>query len=110
MAAEKAGAQWLLVELDNCATDMEEAVRHSARFLVSKGLAAGACGCGCGYGIGSRLRLRRRNRAAAAATGCGDGVRLRLRLRLRRRVRSAGPRLDSWSGTWPPKPRSGPQA
>jgi len=46
-AAEKAGAQWLLVELDNCATDMEEAVRQSARFLVSKGLAAGACGCGC---------------------------------------------------------------
>ncbi|HUT32596.1 MAG TPA: sugar phosphate isomerase/epimerase [Planctomycetota bacterium] len=46
-AAEKAGTKWLLVELDNCATDMEQAVRDSASFLIGKGLAAGACGCGC---------------------------------------------------------------
>lgn len=46
-AAEKAGAKWLHVELDNCATDMEEAVRQSAEYLVRNGLAEGACSCGC---------------------------------------------------------------
>ena len=46
-AAEKAGTKWLLVELDNCATDMEQAVRDSAAFLISTGLAEGACSCGC---------------------------------------------------------------
>jgi len=44
-AAEKAGTKWLLVELDNCATDMEQAVRDSAKFLISKGLAEGSGGC-----------------------------------------------------------------
>ena len=49
-AAEKAGTKWLLVELDNCATDMEAAVRESAEYLIGNGLAEGAgCdeGCGC---------------------------------------------------------------
>jgi len=40
-AAEKAGTKWLIVELDRCATDMEEAVRQSARFLIENGLAQG---------------------------------------------------------------------
>ncbi|HPD15965.1 MAG TPA: sugar phosphate isomerase/epimerase [Planctomycetota bacterium] len=43
-AAEKAGTKWLLVELDNCATDMEAAVRQSAEYLINEGLAEGA-GC-----------------------------------------------------------------
>ena len=49
-AAEKAGTAWAIVELDNCATDMEEAVRQSARFLIDSGLCEGntpCCGC-CG--------------------------------------------------------------
>jgi sugar phosphate isomerase/epimerase len=47
-AAEKAGTQWLHVELDSCATDMEEAVRQSAQFLMMNGLAEGRkCGCSC---------------------------------------------------------------
>jgi len=45
-AAEKAGTKWLLVELDNCATDMEAAVRQSAEYLVGNGLAEGAGCCG----------------------------------------------------------------
>ncbi len=32
-------AQWLVVELDECATDMMEAVRKSYRYLTSEGLA-----------------------------------------------------------------------
>lgn len=40
-AAEEAGAKWLIVELDNCATDMEEAVRASAAYMISNGLAEG---------------------------------------------------------------------
>jgi len=40
-AAVKAGTKWLLVELDSCATDMEEAVRQSARYLIDNGLAKG---------------------------------------------------------------------
>jgi len=47
-AAEKAGTQWLHVELDSCATDMEEAVRQSALFLTQNGLAEGRkVGCCC---------------------------------------------------------------
>jgi sugar phosphate isomerase/epimerase len=45
-AAEKAETKWLLVELDSCATNMEEAVRDSARYLIGNGLAEGTCGCG----------------------------------------------------------------
>jgi sugar phosphate isomerase/epimerase len=40
-AAERAGTEWLIVELDNCATDMEEAVRQSAEYMLSAGLAEG---------------------------------------------------------------------
>jgi len=40
-AAERSGTKWLIVELDRCATDMEEAVRQSARFLLENGLARG---------------------------------------------------------------------
>ncbi|MFW6164494.1 MAG: sugar phosphate isomerase/epimerase family protein [Planctomycetota bacterium] len=49
-AAEQAGTAWAIVELDNCATDMEEAVRKSAAYLMSHDLAEGnppSCGC-CG--------------------------------------------------------------
>jgi len=45
-AAEKAGTKWLLVELDNCATDMEAAVRQSAEYLMGRDLAEGAGCCG----------------------------------------------------------------
>ena len=34
-------AQWLIVEMDSCATDMMEAVRKSAHYLKSKGLGVG---------------------------------------------------------------------
>jgi hypothetical protein len=40
----KAGAEstdWLIVELDRCATDMMEAVRKSYQYLIEKGLAPG---------------------------------------------------------------------
>lgn len=37
MAAEKAGVEWLIVELDSCDTDMMEAIRKSRDFLFSKG-------------------------------------------------------------------------
>lgn len=40
-AAEKSAVEFLIVELDSCATDMIEAVRDSYTFLVGKGLAAG---------------------------------------------------------------------
>jgi hypothetical protein len=33
--------QWLIVELDECATDMLEAVEKSYRYLVEKGLGRG---------------------------------------------------------------------
>ncbi|MFC1806149.1 sugar phosphate isomerase/epimerase family protein [Planctomycetota bacterium] len=49
-AAETAGTAWAIVELDNCATDMEEAVRKSAVYLLGNGLCEGnapSCGCGC---------------------------------------------------------------
>ncbi len=39
--AESKTAQWLVVELDNCATDMMEAVRQSYKFMTSNGLAKG---------------------------------------------------------------------
>ncbi len=35
------GAQWLIVELDRCATDMLQAVDESYRYLVGEGLAHG---------------------------------------------------------------------
>jgi len=40
-AAEKSAVEYLIVELDDCATDMLEAVRDSYTFLVGKGLATG---------------------------------------------------------------------
>ena len=40
-AADEDVLQWLVVELDECATDMTEAVRESCRYLVGEGLAAG---------------------------------------------------------------------
>ena len=40
-AADPAVTDWLIVELDNCATDMAGAVRESARYLISSGLAEG---------------------------------------------------------------------
>ena len=39
--ASEGTAQWLIVELDECATDMMEAVRKSYTYLVGKGLARG---------------------------------------------------------------------
>ncbi|MCY3020081.1 MAG: sugar phosphate isomerase/epimerase [Planctomycetota bacterium] len=40
-AAEKSIVEFLIVELDDCATDMIEAVRDSYTYLTSKGLAQG---------------------------------------------------------------------
>jgi sugar phosphate isomerase/epimerase len=40
--AAQATAEWLIVELDRCATDMMEAVRKSYQYLVGNGLARGA--------------------------------------------------------------------
>lgn len=40
-AADQNVLEWLVVELDDCATDMMEAVRDSYRYLVSNGLAEG---------------------------------------------------------------------
>ena len=40
-AADPEVLQWVIVELDDCATDMMEAVRESYRYLVGAGLAAG---------------------------------------------------------------------
>jgi sugar phosphate isomerase/epimerase len=36
-AADESTTQWLIVELDRCATDMQEAVRKSAAYLASAG-------------------------------------------------------------------------
>ncbi len=44
-AIVQAGAphtQWLIVEIDRCATDMYDAVARSARYLMAKGLGRGA--------------------------------------------------------------------
>ncbi len=40
-AADPSVLEWLVVELDNCDTDMLQAVKQSYRYLVSSGLAAG---------------------------------------------------------------------
>ena len=40
-AADPNVLQWLIVELDRCATDMTEAVRQSYQYLTSQGLALG---------------------------------------------------------------------
>lgn len=54
-AADPNVCDWMIVELDACATDMTEAVRDSYNYLVGKGLAegnkkVGGCCCGCGGG------------------------------------------------------------
>jgi len=41
VAAGAGSTEWLVVELDRCATDMMEAVRTSYRYLIGKGLARG---------------------------------------------------------------------
>jgi sugar phosphate isomerase/epimerase len=41
VAAGSAAAEWLIVEIDRCATDMLEAVAKSCRYMVGKGLAHG---------------------------------------------------------------------
>lgn len=41
IAASAGSAEWLIVELDRCATDMLEAVRKSYTYLTGKGLARG---------------------------------------------------------------------
>ena len=41
VAVGAASTEWLIVELDRCATDMLEAVRKSYQYLVGKGLARG---------------------------------------------------------------------
>jgi sugar phosphate isomerase/epimerase len=41
VAAGAGSTEWLVVELDHCATDMMEAVRKSYRYLIGKGLARG---------------------------------------------------------------------
>jgi len=40
-AADPTVLDWLVVELDHCATDMMQAVRESYAYLTSKGLASG---------------------------------------------------------------------
>ncbi|NSW56744.1 MAG: sugar phosphate isomerase/epimerase [Armatimonadetes bacterium] len=40
-AADESVLEWLIVELDSCATDMMEAVRDSYAYLVGEGLAVG---------------------------------------------------------------------
>ncbi len=40
-AADESVTQWLIVELDNCNTDMVQAVKDSYNYLTSKGLAEG---------------------------------------------------------------------
>jgi sugar phosphate isomerase/epimerase len=42
IVAAAGGAQWLIVELDRCATDMLVAVEQSHRYLVQEGLGHGA--------------------------------------------------------------------
>ena len=39
--AAEGAAEWLIVELDRCATDMMEAVEKSYQYLVAGGLARG---------------------------------------------------------------------
>jgi sugar phosphate isomerase/epimerase len=41
VAAGEGSTEWLVVELDRCATDMMEAVRKSYHYLIEKGLARG---------------------------------------------------------------------
>src|ERR1700752_411593 len=41
VAAGAGSAEWLVVELDRCATDMMEAVRKSYQYLIGKGLGRG---------------------------------------------------------------------
>jgi sugar phosphate isomerase/epimerase len=41
VAAGAGSTEWLVVELDQCATDMLEAVRKSSRYLIEKGLGRG---------------------------------------------------------------------
>jgi sugar phosphate isomerase/epimerase len=41
VAAGAGSTEWLIVELDHCATDMMEAVRKSYQYLIGKGLARG---------------------------------------------------------------------
>jgi hypothetical protein len=40
-AIPAANPNWLILEMDFCATDMMEAVKESYRYLTSNGLAAG---------------------------------------------------------------------
>ena len=40
-AADQATLQWIIVELDDCATDMMQAVRESYAYLTAEGLAEG---------------------------------------------------------------------
>lgn len=44
VAASAGHAEWLIVELDQCASDMLEAVRRSYAYLVGKGLGRGRAG------------------------------------------------------------------
>jgi sugar phosphate isomerase/epimerase len=41
VAAGAGSTEWLIVELDDCATDMMEAVRKSYQYLIDRGLARG---------------------------------------------------------------------
>jgi sugar phosphate isomerase/epimerase len=40
-AADESVLKWVIVEMDNCATDMVEAVKQSYKYLTSEGLALG---------------------------------------------------------------------
>jgi hypothetical protein len=42
IAAGAGSTEWLVVELDRCATDMMEAVNKSYKYLIAKGLARGS--------------------------------------------------------------------
>ncbi|MFP4058297.1 MAG: sugar phosphate isomerase/epimerase family protein [Candidatus Brocadiia bacterium] len=46
-AAQQAGTRWLIVELDSCATDMAEACRQSAQYMIQNDLAEGSGAGGC---------------------------------------------------------------
>ena len=41
IGAGAGNTEWLIVELDRCATDMAEAVQQSYNYLVGEGLARG---------------------------------------------------------------------
>jgi sugar phosphate isomerase/epimerase len=41
VAAAEGRTEWMIVELDSCATDMWKAVEESYRYLIEKGLAYG---------------------------------------------------------------------